>query len=255
MIFSNNGRNVKNIPLKNTLRKWTQSKASAYLIPWFITRFGIERSQAERPIKDYDSLESFFTRKLKPGSRPFDAADDVLVSPVDGRLSVVTMVMEDSVFYVKDKPYRLSELFERDDVTELFLGGTLMVLYLSPADYHRIHVPLKAREVFSYEKGGFSWPVNDFGLKYFKNVLTRNYRRISLLETEDFPFAMVSVGALNVNSVIQSAPGQEYYDKMEEYAYFSFGSTVVLVFPKGVIRGELSHRHVKAGESLTTIHA
>lgn len=203
----------------------------------------------------YGSLESFFTRRLKPGSRPFDHEPQVLSSPVDGQLSVVTKVMKESIFYVKDKPYQLADLFDDEPYAAQFAGGVVMVLYLSPADYHRIHLPLKAREVMAYEKGGFSWPVNDWGLKYFKNVLTHNFRLISLFETESFPFAMVSVGALNVNSVIRSTPEKKTYEKMEEYAYFSFGSTVVLVFPPGVITGEFSHRKVKAGETLAQIHA
>lgn len=227
-----------------------RSKVSRYFIPWFAGFYQVELNEIKQPMSSFPHLEGFFTRELKDGARPFDERPEVLVSPVDGRLSVVSDVGTEDTFIVKGKTYRLLDLFKRPELGTTFQSGTVIILYLSPANYHRIHVPIGATETEHYYLGKWSWPVNDWGLKHTK-ALTSNYRLVSLFQLKDVSFAMVSVGALNVNSIVRLPQQSTVYQKMDEYGYFSFGSTVVLVFPQGVLSlDSYESRTVKAGERL-----
>ena len=242
--------------MKNTLnviQKLTRSKVSRYFIPWFAGYYQVDLSALGAPVASFLHLEAFFTRRLKAGARPFDPSTDGLVSPVDGFLSIVSDVSADSKFVVKGKTYRLLDLLKRRDLVEHYIGGQVLVFYLSPSDYHRIHMPLHARETEHYRLGRWSWPVNDWGLRYTK-ALTGNYRLVSQFQSGNLPFCLVCVGALNVNSIVRRHEQNTVYQKMAEYGHFSFGSTVVLILPKGRFRLENSTaRPVRAGESLGTI--
>lgn len=236
--------------LSGLLKKMMRSKLSGKLIPWYAGYYQVDLSQLDRKIADFPTLESFFTRQLTSSARPFDEAPNVLVSPVDGQLSVVTQISPEDTFKVKGKTYQLSRLLGSKNKAAPFYGGTIMILYLSPADYHRIHLPLKARETQHYRLGKFSWPVNDWGLKWTYG-LSENYRLISQFESDWGEFFMISVGALNVNSIIRLEQEHSQYDKMDQYGYFSFGSTVILVFPPDKLRLVSDQpRQVRAGETL-----
>lgn len=239
----------------NLIQKLTRSKLSRYLIPWFAGYYQVNLSQLKQPIQRFPHLESFFTRELQADARPFDPSQDVLVSPVDGKLSVVSDISADDTFLVKGKTYHLSKLLGNSDEAAKYHGGQVLILYLSPADYHRIHAPLTAKELEHKYLGKWSWPVNDWGLKYTKG-LTGNYRLVSQFEAQGWQFAMVSVGALNVNSIVRLSEADIVYQKMDPYGYFSFGSTVVLVFQKGAIQlDSLTSRQVKAGERLGLVQS
>lgn len=236
--------------ISSLLQRVVRSRLSKKIIPWYAGYYGVDLTQLDRPISQFSHLESFFTRQLVPGSRPFSDSPEVVVSPVDGRLSVVTSIDERDEFLVKGKSYQLSQLLGSKELAEDYYGGSLLILYLSPADYHRIHLPLAARDIQTYNLGKFSWPVNDWGLKWTRG-LTSNYRLISRFESEFGPFLMVSVGALNVNSIVKHHPEGTSYQKMQEYGYFSFGSTVILVFPKNrLVIHSTTERSLKAGETL-----
>lgn len=235
------------------LKRLTRSKLSKRIIPWYAGYYQVELGELDRPVRDFPHLESFFTRCLVDGVRPFEPAADVVVSPVDGRLSVVSEISPQDRFVVKGKTYRLSRLVGSEAKAAPFYGGRILIIYLSPADYHRIHLPLAARELEHYRLGGFSWPVNDWGLKWTRGLGT-NHRLISRFESLGGEFLMISVGALNVNSIVRLAKDQIDYVKMENYGYFSFGSTIILVFPPD--RLDLysdTPRVVRAGESLGRI--
>lgn len=236
--------------LSNLLRRLMRTRLSGKIIPWYAGYFQIDLSQLDRKLVDFPHLESFFTRQLIDGARPFDESIDVLVSPVDGMLSVVSDISLSDTFIVKGKTYHLAKLLGSSDLAEKYRGGTVMILYLSPADYHRIHLPLEAKEVGHYRLGRFSWPVNDWGLKWTRG-LTSNYRLVSQFEHSATDFLMISVGALNVNSIVKLERPDSHYLKMTEYGYFSFGSTVILVFPPDKLTlNSTQSRKVKAGETL-----
>lgn len=238
--------------LANLVQRIMRSRLSRRIIPWYAGFYQVDLSEIAQPVSEFPHLEGFFTRPLRPGARPFDEAANVLVSPVDGYLSVLTRVSLSDSFIVKGKTYQLSKLLGSADLAAAYRGGSLLVFYLSPADYHRIHWPLAACEVEHYRLGKFSWPVNDWGLKWTTG-LTGNYRLISRCQHNQTDFLMVSVGALNVNSIVRHEP-QPINHKMAEYGYFSFGSTVILVFPKDKLELVSSRpRPVKAGQTLANI--
>ncbi len=230
------------------LEKGCKSSLSKPLVPLYRRLFEINMEEARLQEKEYNSLSAFFTRELKEGARPFEKDEKVLVSPVDAKLSF-HKVSEEAVFVVKGKDYRLSDLFKEEKEYQAYLGGDLLIFYLSPRDYHRIHMPLQAQEKRNYTLGSFSYPVNAWGLRYGRDVLTKNYRLVSHFEgTVDF--TMVSVGALNVNSIVRKEQGNVRYEKMQEYGYFSFGSTVLLFLPKDSAYFHVGEGSVQAGMTL-----
>ena len=229
----------------------TKSSWSRCLVPLYRDLFSINMEEALLKEEEYSSLAAFFTRKLKEGMRPFDKDPGVLVSPVDAKLSFYK-VSEDAEFLVKGKTYSLRDLFKERREYEPYLDGHLLIFYLSPKDYHRIHMPLCAKEKRNYSLGSFSYPVNSWGLRYGKDVLTKNYRIVSHFEGET-SFTMVSVGALNVNSITRLEAGNVSYNKMQEYGYFSFGSTVLLFLEKDSVDFLVEGGSVKAGRSIARL--
>ncbi|UTT42181.1 phosphatidylserine decarboxylase [Exiguobacterium aurantiacum] len=214
------------------LRAFAESPASRTFIPSFAKTYQINLDEAAEPIEAYPSLHAFFTRHLKDGVRPIDASLDSIVSPCDGKLSIVGDITDDSRFEVKGQSYTLAELLGSQQEARRYAGGTVCVLYLSPRDYHRVHVPLAGRVLSHYELGDRSAPVNDIGLTETVRPLSRNYRRVTRFETAAGLYEHIMVGALNVNTIEWTLNGDRA-SKGEEVGYFSFGSTVILCFEKG----------------------
>lgn len=128
----------------------------------------------------------------------------------------------------------------------------MMVLYLSPSHYHRIHSPLTGTVLRRFTLGRKSYPVNQLGLKYGREPLSKNYRVVTELVSRDKNVAVVKVGAMFVNS-IELVHERENVQKGEEMAYFTFGSTVVLLFEKGMVQVNTSlqkGQEIRLGECL-----
>lgn len=209
------------------LKRFAQSAISRKLIPGFINAYKIELGDIKRPSGEYTSLHDFFTRSLKVDARPI--ADAGLVSPVDGRLEIHGAIQGDSQFMVKGIEYSLAELLGSKQSAKRYLDGQYAILYLSPADYHRIHSPADGGVVKQYMLGEKSYPVNRLGLTYGKSPISGNRRLITELETPHGRVLVVKVGAMYVNSIELTEFGKEW-KKGQEVAYFSFGSTVALFF-------------------------
>ncbi|WP_280768547.1 phosphatidylserine decarboxylase [Salipaludibacillus daqingensis] len=238
-----------------TLRRFTQSKASKWLIPSFVRTFNINTEELAIDMNRFSSLSEFFTRQLKENSRTVSTRTDDIISPVDGVLKEAGRITKDKQFLVKGKSHSLQTMLGLDSAVDRFKNGHYCVLYLSPKDYHRIHSPCKGKIIRRWALGTYSEPVNSMGLFYGQEPLATNYRLITELEHRHKRVAIVKVGALNVNSVHPSQL-ESTVDKGEEMAYFSFGSTVILLFEENVmafnntiLQGELE---VKQGESIGT---
>ncbi len=209
------------------LKKFTSSRVSKPLIRPFSKSFQINEKEMDRPLHQYDSLQDFFTRKLKDGIRPINPEPSTLVSPVDGVLSCAGKIVDNQTFYIKDHLYSLPEILGSEKKAATYKNGYYYVLYLSPRHYHRIHYPITGTLASRYALGEKSFPVNNFGMTYGDKPFSTNYRLISELSTRYGNVAVVKVGALNINS-IQLLHAENDCNKGEELGYFTFGSTVLL---------------------------
>jgi phosphatidylserine decarboxylase len=218
-------------------RKWVSSIAghvakSGWSRRWiaaFCKTYRINADEAEKPLDEYASLNEFFTRRLKPGARPIDPAPNTLVSPVDAIVTACGVIGEGSSFTVKGQTYTVPELLNHSPRTINYTGGYYIVLYLSPRDYHRIHAPVAGAIVETERIPGRTYPVNDFGLRHLRRVLSRNERLITYIRHESGEVAVVKVGAMNVSGIRHVEPLNPQLNKGDELAWFEFGSTVVVL--------------------------
>jgi phosphatidylserine decarboxylase len=201
-------------------RRWIPAFAKAYNIP-------VE--EAEFSMNQYKTLNAFFTRRLKPGARPVDADPNTIVSPVDAEVTACGVITAGLMLEIKGQTYAIDELLNGAKRQNKFHSGYFYVLYLSPRDYHRIHVPATGEIVETEEIAGKVYPVNHASMTNVKQVLSRNYRIATYIQHAKGELAVVKVAALNVAS-IQFVDGlQSQVNKGDELAYFEFGSTVVLL--------------------------
>jgi phosphatidylserine decarboxylase len=217
----------------------------------FIRRFAdtyrIQVHEAEKDLADYLTLNEFFTRRLKPGSRPVDPSIDALISPVDGRIAACGAIRDGVLLEVKGQDYTLEELLNGSPRVAQYRHGYYWVLYLSPTDYHRIHSPCEGDIVETEHMTGRVYPVNEFGLLNMRRVLSRNERLVTYIRHENGELAVVKVGALNVSSIRYVDPVPKRLQPGQELAYFEFGSTVVLLTEDGTLEPRTD---LKAGDSV-----
>jgi phosphatidylserine decarboxylase len=218
-------------------RKWmsrlmgafSHSRLSRYIIPVFIKSYGIPSHEAEKNVEEYASLNEFFTRKLKPGMRPLGSEERSLISPVDALITAMGEIKAGTILNVKGQDYSLDELLNHSPRAETYKHGFLFVLYLSPTDYHRIHAPVTGSRSEKEHIKGKVYPVNDFGMRNMRSVLSRNERLITYIAHEHGEVAVVKVGAMNVSSIKYSDESRSVWQQGDDLAYFEFGSTVVLL--------------------------
>ncbi|QHA90892.1 phosphatidylserine decarboxylase [Bacillus sp. N1-1] len=234
------------------INKMSRTQFSRWLIPLYVKFFNIQTDELDKKLKEFTSLEAFFIRKLKSGSRSVKGEGSDIVSPVDAKLEQFGEI-DDTLIEVKGIAYSIEDLLQDKEMIVRYRHGLFLVLYLSPRDYHRIHAPADAVVGKQYELGGKSTPVNKLGMTLGKSPLSTNYRIVSELKQEDGTFiALVKVGAMWVNTIELTHPTLNL-EKGEEVGFFRFGSTVVLLFEKDKVslspslEGQAS---IKAGEPL-----
>jgi phosphatidylserine decarboxylase len=231
---------------------FTKSRLSALLIPSYAKIYDINQEEMEKNLKNYKTLQQLFIRKLKAGTRPIDQTENSVISPVDAIIEDIGVIRENSEIVVKGKTYSIAEMLGSNEAAEKYLNGLFIILYLSPSHYHRIHSPISGVVQKQWALGKKSYPVNRLGLKYGKRPLSKNYRMITEVIANGKHIAIVKIGAMFVNS-IELTHVSKHLTKGQEIAYFSFGSTVVLLFEKDSI--ELDKRivvpmGVKVGERI-----
>lgn len=243
--------------LSRTMGRITASRFSRMAIQSYIRHYKIDASIVEKPVHEYRTLKEFFTRRLKPGARPIAPGEEVIVSPVDGTVSQLGDIREGTLIQAKGKGFSVAELLGgSEEKAKRYYGGKFITIYLSPRDYHRIHMPVTGRlQRFSYLPGRL-YPVNQLGVEYVDRLFARNERIVTYIETEDKgELALVKVGALFVGSVKVcynaattnvkrgrytegEISGFPVCEKGEELGWFEFGSTVILLFESGEIEWE-----------------
>ncbi|PLT31007.1 phosphatidylserine decarboxylase [Peribacillus deserti] len=213
------------------LRRFSQSTLSRFLIPSYVKLYKLNIDEVERNVNEFPTLHDLFIRKLKGEARVIHPDSQSVVSPVDGVLEDMGEIHPDKQFIVKGKKYSIEEMLNDSEVLEKYIGGSYMVIYLSPSHYHRIHSPVNGEVTKRWLLGKKSYPVNAWGMKFGRDPLSKNYRIITELRHAGGHISLVKVGAMFVNSIVVTHSEKEVR-KGEELAYFSFGSTVVLLFEK-----------------------
>ncbi|WML30630.1 phosphatidylserine decarboxylase [Neobacillus sp. OS1-32] len=237
------------------LKKFTRSRISRVVVPSFAKVYHLNQAEMVKGLRDYPTLHDLFIRQLKKDARAIDQTMDSVVSPVDAVIEDFGRITETNEMIVKGKPYSIEEMLSDRDVVSKYLNGTYMILYLSPSHYHRIHSPVDGIVTKQWTLGRKSYPVNKWGIKYGVRTLAKNYRVITEVKTSAGHVAIVKVGAMFVNSIETTFRGTEL-QKGEEIAYFSFGSTVVLLFEPGIFQVDPSIRtpkEIKVGEKMGTL--
>ncbi|HSN63403.1 MAG TPA: archaetidylserine decarboxylase [Azonexus sp.] len=224
------------------------------IIRWFVGRYGVNMAEAANPdIASYACFNEFFTRPLREGVRPLAAAD--LVCPVDGAISQFGAIERDQIFQAKGHSYSTTALVGGDrELAARFADGSFATLYLSPRDYHRIHMPCDGRLIRMIHVPGALFSVNPTTARGVPGLFARNERVVCVFDSAHGPFVLTLVGATIVGSmatvwhgvVNPPRPGHlrewSYADQRiefrqgDEMGRFLLGSTVVMLFPKGVVR-------------------
>ncbi len=247
------------------------------MIERFIAAYGVDMSQAAEPDpRAYSCFNTFFTRALKPGARPLATAADAVLSPADGAVSALGPINDDAIFQAKGHAFSLTTLLGGDPARAApFRNGSFATVYLSPKDYHRVHIPLGGtlREMIYVPGRLFS--VNQTTAENIPGLFARNERAVCLFDTPAGPMAVVLVGAMIVAAietvwagrVAPSAQGLKITDyrktappiqlnKGDELGRFLLGSTAIVVFGPGMAawRGDLAAGSpVRMGEQIGTL--
>jgi phosphatidylserine decarboxylase len=220
------------------------------LIQWFVGRYGVNMAEAANPdISSYATFNDFFTRSLKSNARPLASSD--MVCPVDGAISQFGPMEGDQIFQAKGHSYSSTALVGGDAaLAARFEGGSFATLYLSPKDYHRIHMPVEGRLSRMIYVPGDLFSVNPTTARGVPGLFARNERVVCVFESARGPFVLVLVGATIVGSMATVWHGvvnpprageirswnyelELVLKQGEEMGRFLLGSTVVMLFPKG----------------------
>ena len=248
-------------------------------ITWFIGRYQVDMQEAldSEPF-NYPNFNAFFTRELQPGVRPVADAADAIASPADGAISQLGDIEEGRIFQAKGQDYSLTELLGGDEeLAQPFQGGRFATIYLSPRDYHRVHMPLAGKLKTMVYVPGDLFSVNNTTAENVPRLFSRNERAVCLFETDAGPMAMVLVGAMIVAGIETVWAGQvapikreirtHHYlqrrrtinlKKGDEMGRFKLGSTVVLLFGPDVmdwLGNYMAGTPTRMGEALGTLRS
>ncbi|MCV6627945.1 MAG: archaetidylserine decarboxylase [Cellvibrionaceae bacterium] len=235
--------------LANSQTEWIKNPFTR----WFVERFDIDMSEAEQedPLA-YTSFNEFFTRPLKDGARPIDSHPGGVVCPADGAISQLGNIQHGRIFQAKGQSFSSIELLGGDnELAAEFNDGLFATIYLSPRDYHRVHMPLAGKLRRMVHIPGDLFSVNETTADNVPRLFARNERVACIFDTEAGPMALVLVGAMVVASIETVWAGQiapqlrqvvstDYQNpqtdielaKGEEMGRFKLGSTVVMLLPK-----------------------
>ncbi len=228
-------------------------RLKAWLIDTVTRRFGVDLSEAvHADPAHYPTFNSFFTRALKPGVRVPDPDPDALLMPADGRISQCGAIQGDRIFQAKGQSFTTGELLGDEGAAQAFQGGIFATVYLSPKDYHRVHMPWTGQLRETVHVPGRLFSVGPAAVQHVPRLFARNERLVCHFDTDFGPMAVVMVGALLVSGVETVWSGEEIpaygraitvkdyrgesirLARFEEMARFNYGSTVIVLLPPGV---------------------
>ena len=247
----------------------------AWLIDTVVRRFGVDLSEAaQSDPAAYPTFNAFFTRALRPGARAADADPDAILMPADGRISQCGPIEGGRIFQAKGRSFTAAELLADEAAAAPYDGGLFATVYLSPKDYHRVHMPWNGRLLRTVHVPGRLFSVGPAAVAQVPRLFARNERLVCHFATDFGPMAVVMVGALLVSGVETVWSGEEipaYGDRVTskdylggatvelarfaEMARFNYGSTVIVLLPPGVAAlapGLGPETPVRLGERLAT---
>jgi phosphatidylserine decarboxylase len=247
-----------------------------WVIRKFVDHFGVDMSEAREPnTSAYANFNEFFTRALRDDARAISGAD--VVCPADGAISQIGAIEDGRIFQAKGHSYTVRELLAGDDAeVGTFREGCFVTIYLSPRDYHRVHMPLAGSLSATRYVPGKLFSVNGTTAENVERLFARNERLICLFDTAAGPMALVLVGAMVVAGIetvwsgqeapprrdvaatrdFRSPPAPVDLDKGQEMGRFRLGSTVILLFPRGAVewdRGYGAGSPTRLGEPLASL--
>ncbi len=222
------------------------------LIREVASRYGVDLFEAENPRPEsYACFNDFFTRALKPDARPVAADPDAVASPADGKISQAGYAGDGRLLQAKGRDYSLLQLLAgREDLARAFDGGGYVTIYLSPRDYHRVHMPVTGRLREMIFVPGTLFSVSEATTRLVPDLFARNERVICLFDTAAGPMAVILVGAIFVGSMetvwageVRGPAGEPtswiytgnrpvVLKKGEEMGRFNMGSTVITLFAR-----------------------
>jgi len=233
------------------------AKAAESNLPWLknaliglaIKAFNINMDEAlTSNLDDYKNFNAFFTRELKPGVRPLDIEIDSIASPADGAISQAGKINKNKILQAKGIDYTAERLLGNDVDAKRYHEGSFATIYLSPRDYHRVHIPIEGKLKRTRYIPGSLFSVNDMTAQALPGLFARNERLVCEFESDDAgTFAVIFVGAILVAGIETVWSGFETpglgavrdtdfsgqslnFMKGDEIGRFKFGSTVILLF-------------------------
>lgn len=221
----------------------------------FATRVGAALDEAELPLDQYESFSQFFARRLRADVRPLHRDPSSMVAPCDGVVAAIGHAEQGRLIQAKGKDYSLAQLVGDDELSEALTGGPYVTIYLSPADYHRVHCPVSAKLLGYYYIPGTLFPVNALFSRSVDGLMAVNERVVFHLDTELGRAALVMVAAIGVSNVEithdslqirhlrsrRRTPHRVVFDRPfsvergEELGIFHLGSTTILIFEPGQV--------------------
>ena len=250
-----------------------------WLIDTVTAKFGVDLTEAANadPLA-YPTFNAFFTRALKPGAREPDPDPHTLLMPADGRISQCGHIEGGRIFQAKGQSFTAAELLGDDAAAEPFANGLFATVYLSPKDYHRVHMPWTGTLRETVHVPGRLFSVGPDAVRSVPRLFARNERLVCHFDTDFGPMAVVMVGALLVSGVETVWSGEEIpaygdavtvkdyrtdddgaavtVERFAEMARFNYGSTVIVLLPPGVAElasGLTAEAPVKLGQVLARL--
>ena len=243
-----------------------------WLIDTVTRKFKVDLNEAAEPDpRAYPTFNAFFTRALKPGARVPDADPRTLLMPADGHISQCGHIVDGRIFQAKGQSFTAAELLGDEAAAAPFADGVFATVYLSPRDYHRVHMPWAGTLRETVHVPGRLFSVGTDAVKSVPRLFARNERLVCHFDTDFGPMCQVMVGALLVSGVETVWSGVEipaYGDRIArkdyrgqnitlerfaEMARFNYGSTVIVLLPKGAAAladGLKSETPVRLGQRL-----
>lgn len=233
--------------------RWTWRPWKRWLINRVIRSYHVDMTEAAQPDPDaYPTFNAFFTRALKTGVRRADADPTALLSPADGAISQAGRITDGRIFQAKGQTFSVAELLADSDAAAAYQDGSFVTIYLSPRDYHRVHMPLDGKLEHTAHVPGRLFSVAPFTVRAIPRVFARNERLICHFRGPTGPLVVAMVGAMLVSGVqtvwggeeippyARSIRRQDYRERgpslhrFDEMARFNMGSTVIVLVPPGM---------------------